>query len=130
MRDMASEESSRRNLSRPCRFRCVEPTRRDVTCGGALAAFGLLLTDLLGIASPIKADALAGPIPTLDRVAVRILTEDYQFAVAPGSKHDGLVVENFGWASALIIRPAERWSASLGFQCMSKAIAAMKRGRS
>ena len=48
MRDKASEESSWRNLSRPSRFRCVEPTRRDVTCGGAVAAFGLLLTDLLG----------------------------------------------------------------------------------
>ena len=48
MRDKASEESSWRNLSRPRRFRCVEPTRRDVTCGGALAAFSLLLTDLLG----------------------------------------------------------------------------------
>ena len=62
-----------------------------------MAAFGLLLTDLLGTASPVKADALAGPIPTLDRVAVRIVTEDYQFAVAPGRKEDGLVVENFGW---------------------------------
>jgi 7,8-dihydropterin-6-yl-methyl-4-(beta-D-ribofuranosyl)aminobenzene 5'-phosphate synthase len=97
MRAAASEESNRRNLSRPSRFRCVEPTRRDVTCGGAVAAFSLLLTDLLGTASPVKADALAGPIPTLDRVAVRIVIEDYQFAVAPGRKEDGLVVENFGW---------------------------------
>jgi 7,8-dihydropterin-6-yl-methyl-4-(beta-D-ribofuranosyl)aminobenzene 5'-phosphate synthase len=97
MRATASEESNWRNLSRPSRFRCVEPTRRDVTCGGAVAAFSLLLTELLGTASPVKADALAGPIPTLDRVAVRIVIEDYQFAVAPGHKEDGLVVENFGW---------------------------------
>ena len=93
----ASEEPSWRNLPRPSRFRCVEPTRRDLTCGGALAAFSLLLADLLGTASPVKADALVGPIPTLDRVAVRIVTEDYQFAVAPGRKEDGLMVENFGW---------------------------------
>jgi 7,8-dihydropterin-6-yl-methyl-4-(beta-D-ribofuranosyl)aminobenzene 5'-phosphate synthase len=33
----------------------------------------------------------------VDRVAVRIVTEDYQFAVAPGRKEDGLEVENFGW---------------------------------
>ena len=130
MRNKASEESSRRNLSRPSRFRCVEPTRRVVTCGGALAAFSLLLTDLLGTASPVKADALAGPIPTLDRVAVRIVTEDYQFAVAPGRKEDGLVVENFGWGIGPDHRLAERWSASLGFRCMSKAIAATKRDRS
>ena len=98
MRAKASEESNWRNLSRPSRFRCVEPTRRDVTCGGALAAFGLLLTDLLGTASPVKADALAGPIPTLDRVAVRIVMEDYQFAVAPSRKEEeGVVIENFGW---------------------------------
>ena len=83
MRYKASEESSRRNLSGPSRFQCVDPSRRDVTSGGALAAFALLLTDFLGVASPVKADALAGPIPTLDRVAVRIVTEDYQFAGAP-----------------------------------------------
>jgi 7,8-dihydropterin-6-yl-methyl-4-(beta-D-ribofuranosyl)aminobenzene 5'-phosphate synthase len=101
MRAKPSEELSWRKLPRPGRFRCVEPTRRDVTCGGALAAFSLLLTDLLGTASPVKADALVGPIPTLDRVAVRIVTEDYQFAVAPGRKEDGLVVENFGWGIGL-----------------------------
>ena len=97
MRAKELEESRWRSLPRSSRFRCVEPTRRDVTCGAALAAFSLLLTDLLGTASPVKADALAGPIPTLDRVAVRIVTEDYQFAVAPGRKEDGLVIENFGW---------------------------------
>jgi 7,8-dihydropterin-6-yl-methyl-4-(beta-D-ribofuranosyl)aminobenzene 5'-phosphate synthase len=94
----AKEDFNSRNRPRSSRFRCVEPTRRDVTCGGALAAFGLLLTDLLGSASPVKADALAGPVPALDRVAIRIVIEDYQFAVAPARrKEDGVVVENFGW---------------------------------
>ena len=97
MRAKGSDEFSWTNILPPSRFRCVEPTRRDVTCGGALAAFGLLLADLLGTASPVEAEALAGPVPTLDRVAVRIVTEDYQFAVAPGREEDGLVVENFGW---------------------------------
>ena len=101
MQTKALEEPSWRTLQRPSRFRCVEPTRRDVTCGGALAAFSLLLADLLGTASPVKADAFAGPIPALDRVAVRIVTEDYQFAVAPGRKEDGLVVEHFGWGIGL-----------------------------
>ncbi len=63
-----------------------------------MAAFSLLLTELLGSASPVKADALAGPVPTLDRVAVRIVTEDYQFAVAASRrKEEGVVIENFGW---------------------------------
>ena len=37
------------------------------------------------------------------------------------------MVENFAaeTASALIIRPAERSSASLGFRCMSKAVASL-----
>ena len=129
MRDEA-EESSSRNRPRSSRFRCLNRTRRDVTCGGALAAFSLLLADLLGTASPVEADAFAGPIPILDRVAVRIVTEDYQFAVAPGRKEDGLMVENFGWGIGPDHAPGRTLVASLGFRCMSKAIAATKRDKS
>ena len=42
----------------------------------------------------------------------------------------GLWSRTLAGASAPIIRLAERWSASLGFRCMSKAIGAMKRDRS
>lgn len=79
------------------RFFCDAPNRRDVLCGGGALAFGAMLSSLLGAARPVVAAPIAGHVPELDRVAVRIVVDDYQFAVAPGRKLDGLVVENFGW---------------------------------
>jgi 7,8-dihydropterin-6-yl-methyl-4-(beta-D-ribofuranosyl)aminobenzene 5'-phosphate synthase len=79
------------------RFKCEDPTRREMTCGSLIAAFGLVLADLLKGTSPLNADPLTGPVPTLDHVAVRIVTEDYQFAVSPSQKLDGLAVQHFGW---------------------------------
>lgn len=92
-----TERSYWSNWQSASRFECEDTTRRDVVRGGGAAAFGLLLTDLLGTGSPVRADPLKASVPTLDRVAVRIVTEDYQFAVAPSRKQNGLVIENFGW---------------------------------
>jgi hypothetical protein len=43
------------------------------------------------------AEAVAGSVPDLDRVAVRIVVDSYQFAVAPSRKLPSLDVEHFGW---------------------------------
>ena len=66
-------------------------------CGGGALAFGTILAALLGTSRPAQAAPIAGAVPELDRVAVRIIVEDFQFAVAPGKKLDGLDLENFGW---------------------------------
>src|SRR5215203_1541373 len=75
---------------------CDAPDRRDVLCGGG-AAFSLLLAGLLGGSRPAKKEALSGPVPELDGVLIRIVTDSYQFAVAPGQKTGDLAVQHFGW---------------------------------
>lgn len=62
-------------------FTCDDPNRRDVVCGGGVAVFSLILAGLLGASKPAMAQSLTGSIPELDRVAVRIVTDSYQFAV-------------------------------------------------
>lgn len=76
---------------------CDDPDRRDVLCGGGAAAFSVLLAGLLGGSSPARAEALAGPVPELDAVSVRVVIDSYQFAVAPSSKAESLAIEHFGW---------------------------------
>ncbi|WP_082145883.1 MBL fold metallo-hydrolase [Microvirga massiliensis] len=78
-------------------FACDDPNRRDVVCGGGAAVFSLILAGLLGESKPAVAQSLTGSVPELDRVAVRIVTDSYQFAVAPSRNFDGLDIENFGW---------------------------------
>ena len=60
--------------------------RRDVLCGGGAALFGTLVASLLGGAKPARAEAIAGAVPEVDRVAVRVVIDSYQFAVAPSAK--------------------------------------------
>lgn len=71
--------------------------RRSVLCGGGAAALEVLLASLLDGAAPARAEIPPGPPPELDRVAVRVLIDAYQIAVAPGAKAPGLAVERFGW---------------------------------
>jgi 7,8-dihydropterin-6-yl-methyl-4-(beta-D-ribofuranosyl)aminobenzene 5'-phosphate synthase len=78
-------------------FACDDPNRRDVVCGGGAAVFSLIIAGLLGTSRPVLAQSLTGSVPELDRVAVRIVTDSYQFAVAPSRKLEGLDIENFGW---------------------------------
>jgi 7,8-dihydropterin-6-yl-methyl-4-(beta-D-ribofuranosyl)aminobenzene 5'-phosphate synthase len=58
----------------------------------------LILATLLAGSKPVRAEqAVAGSMPELDRVAVRIVIDSYQFAVAPSRKLPSLDVQHFGW---------------------------------
>ena len=81
----------------PAQFVCDGVDRRELICGGGAALFAGLLAGLLGGASPARAATLSGEVPELDRVAVRVLIDSYQFAVAPSKKADGLEIQHFGW---------------------------------
>ena len=83
--------------SEPRPFLCDAVDRRELICGGGAALVAGLLAGLLGGASPASAEKLTGEVPELDRVAVRVLIDSYQFAVAPGRKTDGLDIQHFGW---------------------------------
>lgn len=77
-------------------FFCDEVGRREVLCGGGAGLLSLILATLGG-SKPVSAEAVTGSLPELDRVAVRIVIDSYQFAVAPSRKLPNLDIQHFGW---------------------------------
>jgi len=75
-------------------------TRRDVLCAGGGALLSYLVAGLLGEAKPARAQALSGPVPEVDRLAVRVVTDSYQLAIAPNMKVGEVEVQRFGMPPA------------------------------
>ena len=71
--------------------------RRHVVCGGGAAVFGAMLASLLGGTKPVRAEAISGAVPEVDGLAVRVVIDSYQFAVAPSRKADMVEIQHFGW---------------------------------
>lgn len=71
--------------------------RRRVLCGGGAAVFGAMVASLLGGTKPVRAAAISGAVPEIDGLAIRVVTDSYQFAVAPSRKADMVEIQNFGW---------------------------------
>ena len=63
---------------------------------------------LLGGAKPARAEAIAGAVPEVDRVAVRVVVDSYQIAVAPSAKAGNVDIERFGWGLSATSRRAGR----------------------
>jgi 7,8-dihydropterin-6-yl-methyl-4-(beta-D-ribofuranosyl)aminobenzene 5'-phosphate synthase len=82
-------------MSGKCEDRSLH--RRDVVCGGGLAVFATILTALLGGSKPVRAASLSGAVPEIDGLAVRVVVDSYQFAVAPSSKTGNVDIQRFGW---------------------------------
>jgi 7,8-dihydropterin-6-yl-methyl-4-(beta-D-ribofuranosyl)aminobenzene 5'-phosphate synthase len=79
-------------------FFCDEVGRREFVCGGGASVLSAILATLLSSSKTVRAaEAVTGSVPELDRVAVRIVIDSYQFAVAPGRKLPNLDVQHFGW---------------------------------
>src|SRR5438876_10128587 len=78
-------------------FFCDEVGRREFVCGGGAGVLSVILATLLAGSKPVRAEAVTGSLPELDRVAVRIVIDSYQFAVAPSRKLPSLDVQHFGW---------------------------------
>ena len=76
---------------------CNAMHRRDVLCSGGAAMFSTIVATLIGSAKPVRAATISGSVPEVDRVAVRVLVDSYQFAVAPSRKVANVDIENFGW---------------------------------
>src|SRR5262249_22259445 len=66
-------------------------------CGGGATVFGSIVATLLGGTKPLRAQPLSGPVPEVDGLAVRVVTDSYQFAVAPSRKVEGIDIQHFGW---------------------------------
>src|ERR1700756_5443269 len=76
---------------------CNAIHRRDVVCGGGAALFSAVVAALIGSAKPVRAETVAGKVPEIDRVAVRVVVDSYQFAVSPSRKVSDVEIEHFGW---------------------------------
>jgi 7,8-dihydropterin-6-yl-methyl-4-(beta-D-ribofuranosyl)aminobenzene 5'-phosphate synthase len=74
--------------------------RRDVLCAGGAAALSYLVAALLGGAKPARAEVLRQPVPEVDRLAVRVVTDSYQLAIAPNMRIGEVEVERFGMPPA------------------------------
>ncbi len=72
-------------------------SRRDVICGGGASVFSAMIAALLGGTRAARAEALSGSVPEVDALAVRVVTDSYQFAVAPSRTADRVEIQHFGW---------------------------------
>jgi 7,8-dihydropterin-6-yl-methyl-4-(beta-D-ribofuranosyl)aminobenzene 5'-phosphate synthase len=72
-------------------------SRRHVLCGGAASVFSALLASLLDGTRPVRAEAISGSVPEVDFLAVRVVTDSYQFAVAPSRTAGSVEIQHFGW---------------------------------
>lgn len=71
--------------------------RRDVLCSGGSAVFSSLIAALLGGAKPARAQTLSGSVPEVDRATVRVVTDNYHFALSPSGTIGDVVVERVGF---------------------------------
>jgi 7,8-dihydropterin-6-yl-methyl-4-(beta-D-ribofuranosyl)aminobenzene 5'-phosphate synthase len=74
--------------------------RRDLLFAGGAGALATIIHALLGTAEAARAEGIAGAIPEVDSLILRVVTDNYQFAVAPGRGVPGVAVQHFGWGIA------------------------------
>jgi 7,8-dihydropterin-6-yl-methyl-4-(beta-D-ribofuranosyl)aminobenzene 5'-phosphate synthase len=71
--------------------------RRDILCSGGSAVFSSLIAALLGDAKPVQAQTIAGNVPEVDRATVRVVTDNYHFALSPSGKIGDVEVGRIGF---------------------------------
>jgi 7,8-dihydropterin-6-yl-methyl-4-(beta-D-ribofuranosyl)aminobenzene 5'-phosphate synthase len=72
-------------------------SRRNVPCGGGASALIVMIAALLGDTQPARAETISGSVPEIDALAVRVVVDSYQFAVAPSRTQEGVEIQHFGW---------------------------------
>ncbi len=72
-------------------------SRRDALCGGGAGVLAAMIAALLGDTKPARAETISGSVPEVDALAVRVVVDSYQFAVAPSRTLEGVEVQHFGW---------------------------------
>jgi 7,8-dihydropterin-6-yl-methyl-4-(beta-D-ribofuranosyl)aminobenzene 5'-phosphate synthase len=56
-----------------------------------------MIAAMLGDTKPARAEAMTGSAPEIDALAVRVVVDSNQFAVAPSTSLEGLQIQHFGW---------------------------------
>jgi 7,8-dihydropterin-6-yl-methyl-4-(beta-D-ribofuranosyl)aminobenzene 5'-phosphate synthase len=72
-------------------------SRRHVLCGGGASVLSAMIASLLGGTRPVRAEGISGSVPEVDALAVRVVTDSYQFAVAPSRTAGSVEIRHFGW---------------------------------
>ena len=71
--------------------------RRNLLCGGGAVVFAAIMTSLLGSSKSARAQTIAGGVPEVERVSVRVAVDSYQFAVTASKKVGSVDIQHFGW---------------------------------
>jgi 7,8-dihydropterin-6-yl-methyl-4-(beta-D-ribofuranosyl)aminobenzene 5'-phosphate synthase len=71
--------------------------RRDILCSGGSAIFSSVVAALLGDSKPVQAQKISGSVPEVDHAAIRVVTDNYQFALSPSGKIGDVMVERVGF---------------------------------
>src|SRR5437763_11887297 len=104
-RELKNEPEAKREDLAMLICECNAMHRRDVMCGGGAAMFSAIVATLMASSKPVKAEAISGSVPELDSVAVRVVVDSYQFAVAPSGKLADVDIQHFGWGVSAAKRP-------------------------
>ncbi len=90
---------------------CSGIDRRDLMRGAALAA---LIATVGGGVRPARAQLLPATPPEVDRLAIRVVIDSYQFAVAPSPKAGDVDIKHFGWGIGLDKPPGKTLISEFG----------------
>jgi len=73
-----------------------------------------MMTSLLGVSKPVYAQTIAGSVPEVDRVSIRVVVDSYQFAVVAGKKVGPVDIQHFGWGLARDKPPGRTLNSEFG----------------
>jgi 7,8-dihydropterin-6-yl-methyl-4-(beta-D-ribofuranosyl)aminobenzene 5'-phosphate synthase len=100
-------------------------SRRDLLRLGGAAALTSFGAALLGMPKPVRAQPLTGPVPEVDRVAIRVVTDSYHHAFEQGRKVGDMEIVRYAFDLAPG-RPPQKalqneWGLSLHLQSWQAA---------
>ncbi len=79
-----------------CNLGTSSLSRRGLLCAGGAGFMSALIGTLVGASRTAQAQALGSRVPEVDRLAVRIVTDNQVIQFVPSEKRDGLAIERRG----------------------------------
>ena len=71
-------------------------SRRGLLCASGAGFVSALISTLVGSSRTVQAQALGSQVPQVDRLAIRIVTDNHLILFVPSEKRDGLAIERPG----------------------------------
>ena len=79
-----------------CHLGAPSISRRGLLCAGGAGFVSALIGTLVGTSRTAQAQALGSQVPEVDRLAVRIVTDNQVIQFVPPEKREGLAIERKG----------------------------------